>query len=328
MQEDPVDTWELGRNDAVESITGTRNVFVDYPELGFLMFGVAVPAGYQTPSGSALNGTIETAKPSDTTRAPETTQTPTTTNPTSPTYVSIKSVRALAENATAYTEGVIVFIENKNGYQNVAIFDGEAGLNLYVKPSNSNIKIGDRIKVHGTRGAYNGLEQLKNITIDEVVSSNNSFTYKETTISAIKADQGTGDLESTPVLLKGVTIGTVNTTGNTAVTDAAGNTINIYSCPQLSGISAGDKVDIKCIVSDFYGYQLRVSYASDITKASEETKAPETTKTPDTTNAPETTKAPVTTEEQKSEGGCGSVVGGVAVVALIGIAFIVSKKKD
>ena len=31
MEEDPVDTWEMGRNDAVQSITGTRNVFIDYP---------------------------------------------------------------------------------------------------------------------------------------------------------------------------------------------------------------------------------------------------------------------------------------------------------
>lgn len=51
MESDPVDTWEMGRNDAVESITGTRNVFIDYPELAFLLFNESVPTGYTTPSG-------------------------------------------------------------------------------------------------------------------------------------------------------------------------------------------------------------------------------------------------------------------------------------
>ena len=51
IEEDPVDTWELGRNDSVESITGTRNVFVDYPELAFLLFGEKIPDDMTTPSG-------------------------------------------------------------------------------------------------------------------------------------------------------------------------------------------------------------------------------------------------------------------------------------
>ena len=55
MEEDPVDTWELGRNDAVEAITGTRNVFVDYPELAFVMFGSEIPANYTSPSGGVSN---------------------------------------------------------------------------------------------------------------------------------------------------------------------------------------------------------------------------------------------------------------------------------
>ena len=49
---DPVDTWELARNDSVESITGTRNVFVDYPQLAFLLFGEEVPANLTVPSAS------------------------------------------------------------------------------------------------------------------------------------------------------------------------------------------------------------------------------------------------------------------------------------
>lgn len=55
MEADPVDTWELGRNDSVESITGTRNVFVDYPELAFLLFGEEIPTNMSTPSGEASN---------------------------------------------------------------------------------------------------------------------------------------------------------------------------------------------------------------------------------------------------------------------------------
>ncbi|MBR5144058.1 MAG: endonuclease, partial [Clostridia bacterium] len=51
MEADPVDTWELGRNDSVESITGTRNVFVDYPELAFILFGEEIPDNMSTPSG-------------------------------------------------------------------------------------------------------------------------------------------------------------------------------------------------------------------------------------------------------------------------------------
>lgn len=56
MQQDPVDTWEMGRNDAVESISGNRNVFVDYPEYAWLLFGKSVPTNMTTPSGEAKGG--------------------------------------------------------------------------------------------------------------------------------------------------------------------------------------------------------------------------------------------------------------------------------
>jgi len=55
MEEDPVDTWEMGRNDSIESITGTRNVFVDYPELAFVLFGAEIPTDMDTPSGEAVD---------------------------------------------------------------------------------------------------------------------------------------------------------------------------------------------------------------------------------------------------------------------------------
>lgn len=60
IEEDPVDTWEMGHNDAVQSITGTRNVFVDYPELAFLLFNEEVPADMTTPGGGdkSVNYTV------------------------------------------------------------------------------------------------------------------------------------------------------------------------------------------------------------------------------------------------------------------------------
>jgi hypothetical protein len=58
MEEDPVDTWEMGRNDAVQSVTGTRNVFVDYPEYAWLLFGKEIPNDMVTPSGIAEEGTV------------------------------------------------------------------------------------------------------------------------------------------------------------------------------------------------------------------------------------------------------------------------------
>lgn len=52
MTLDPVDTWELGRNDVVQSLQGNRNVFIDYPELAFCLFDREIP-DMPTPSGWA-----------------------------------------------------------------------------------------------------------------------------------------------------------------------------------------------------------------------------------------------------------------------------------
>lgn len=53
--EDPVDTWEMGRNEVVGAIQGNRNIFIDYPEYAFLLFGREVPADMVTPSGMAMS---------------------------------------------------------------------------------------------------------------------------------------------------------------------------------------------------------------------------------------------------------------------------------
>lgn len=54
-REDPVDTWEMQRNDLIQQVQGNRNVFIDYPELAWLMFGEEIPAGMQTPSSAGCS---------------------------------------------------------------------------------------------------------------------------------------------------------------------------------------------------------------------------------------------------------------------------------
>lgn len=51
-EKDPVDMFEMGRNDVVQSIEGNRNVFIDYPEFAWLIFGKSVPNGIKTPSSN------------------------------------------------------------------------------------------------------------------------------------------------------------------------------------------------------------------------------------------------------------------------------------
>lgn len=63
---DPVDTWEMKRNDEVQNIQGNRNVFIDYPEYSWLLFGQKVPNDMTTPSGEAKNGTPTVCKHTNT----------------------------------------------------------------------------------------------------------------------------------------------------------------------------------------------------------------------------------------------------------------------
>ncbi len=89
MELDPVDTWEMGRNEVVEAYQGNRNVFIDYPEYAWLLFGEAVPANMTTPSGSkgsTVTPTETTAPPVTETTAPPVTETtaPPVTETTAP----------------------------------------------------------------------------------------------------------------------------------------------------------------------------------------------------------------------------------------------------
>ncbi|SBW01285.1 exported hypothetical protein [uncultured Eubacteriales bacterium] len=53
-ENDPVDNWEMQRNDLCQGVQGNRNVFIDYPELAWLLFNKTLPADMKTPSGGSV----------------------------------------------------------------------------------------------------------------------------------------------------------------------------------------------------------------------------------------------------------------------------------
>ena len=72
--EDPVDTWEMGRNEVVYAIQGNRNVFIDYPELAWDLFNKEMPEDVVTPSSgdsSCTHANVETRDAVDATCSTE-----------------------------------------------------------------------------------------------------------------------------------------------------------------------------------------------------------------------------------------------------------------
>ncbi|MBQ3356117.1 MAG: endonuclease, partial [Oscillospiraceae bacterium] len=102
MQKDPVDTWEMSRNDQIENVQGNRNVFIDYPELAYLMFNWPIPT-MTTPSGIAA-GTAPTTPTEPTTAPTEPTTAPTTPTaaPTEPTTAPTEPTEATEPRGDEY----------------------------------------------------------------------------------------------------------------------------------------------------------------------------------------------------------------------------------
>ena len=101
MEEDPVDTWEMGRNDAVQAITGTRNVFVDYPELAWHLFGQTLPQYMTTPSrGHVDNPNAPATNPTQATQSTQATQATQATQSTQATQATQATQSTQATQAT------------------------------------------------------------------------------------------------------------------------------------------------------------------------------------------------------------------------------------
>ena len=184
---------------------------------------------------------------------------------TFPSHVTIAEAKALANNQYAMVQGIVNFIDNRNVY----VQDNTGGICLYLNSNTvpSNLALGDMVQAFGQKTVYNGLYELQGINGNSsaftILSSGNALPLAVKTIAQVL--EGSADaLQCTRVKIEGATIGTINTSGNTPLTQGESST-NIYKVPALTDISEGDVVDVIGVVGYFNAAQIRVALASDVT---------------------------------------------------------------
>lgn len=170
MEEDPVDTWEMGRNDAVQSITGTRNVFVDYPEYAWRLFGETIPDDISTPSNGVYNGTGGSVSGGDSSSSGETDE-----------ATPIATICASAAgNYTAKGTAVAV---NARSF----LLQDETGSILVYKDYDwsGDVSVGDVLTVEGTTTSYgNAMQFGKEATYTKTGTETVSYPKAKTLTAA------------------------------------------------------------------------------------------------------------------------------------------------
>ncbi|MBQ1421653.1 MAG: CehA/McbA family metallohydrolase, partial [Firmicutes bacterium] len=167
--------------------------------------------------------------------------------------VSIET--ALAASSGEFTvKGVVTLVDGANIY----IQDDTGGICLYFAEAPSGINLGDTLQGTGNRTTYKGLPELAQATAQKVTEGTLTLTPKETTLSALT----NADI-CTYVSIKDLTV-TAISGDNTTVTDANGNSINIYKAVS-NGLAVDDTIDFTGAVGMFNSMQLRNTLASEIT---------------------------------------------------------------
>ena len=187
---------------------------------------------------------------------------------TFPTLIDIAAARVLANNETAYIEGVVTFIDGRNIY----VQDETAAIDLYLNNNTvpETLALGDKVRALGTKTVYNGLVELTGIdgTVESefrIVSSGNILPSAVKTIVELLADfEADNMLQSTRVQIVDAVMGTINNNGNTIITQDD-NEMVIYRLPVVEGLMEGDLVTLTAVVGCFNNIQLRVNSADDVT---------------------------------------------------------------
>lgn len=211
--------------------------------------------------------------------------------------IKISDARAAELGSSVKVKGIVTFKEaSGNGY-NYAIQDKSAGIAIRGTES---LEIGDEVIVEGKTSEFKSLVQIQNESVVVKSKGNELPAPKEVTVADIINNNGGENYESQRVKFIGVNLGTINTSGNTVMTDTEGNSINIYKIPEGVTFTSDELVDVVGICSQHNNYQIMVVSTEDIVKSSliiEDLEGPElkiVSPTATTTNAKPTIKVSYT----------------------------------
>ncbi|ATW28223.1 5'-nucleotidase C-terminal domain-containing protein [Candidatus Formimonas warabiya] len=176
---------------------------------------------------------------------------------------TIQDARDLGAGQTAEVTGIVTYTDGRNFY----IQDNTAGLNIYVPSGLSAVpQQGDLIRASGPLSLFHGLLEMSPAAADLTILNSNNTLPAPQVVTIDQLETQLQDYESQRVKIENVTLG-ATADNNTPLTDAAGNTINIYKMPSLTGINVGDTVNVIGVASIYNNPQLLVQNAADITKA-------------------------------------------------------------
>lgn len=188
---------------------------------------------------------------------------------------TIAEAKAYTGTSTVYNvQGIVTYVKDRTVY----IEDETGGLCVYfdVSVDTSVFDVGQELFTSSTMTTYEGLLELNKPTQYCIISSGNTLPENTSlTIVDILADT-TFEYLGERVTLTELTIGVVNSTGFTTLTDSDGNSLSIYRATGLdSELAAGNIVSVTGVLSYYSdGYQLLINpstAATDVVKTDEGT---------------------------------------------------------
>ena len=181
--------------------------------------------------------------------------------------ISLKDVSAKADGDVVTVVGQVAYQLPTNTIFLQDLVGNEIyGLQIYDYTNYDSYKLGDVVKVTGTLQIYGGVPQIScqkgDVTIEVLDSEQEPFPAQELTVAQVL--KGADKYVSEYVVIKNVTLGAYQASGNTRITDESG-TMNIYKGAAFpNGVAEGSVADVYCAASKYNTtYQLRVGASGD-----------------------------------------------------------------